>query len=129
MPVCEAARMQRGIPPRLRTTCLCAFALAARMRRGILPPLRICLFEHFCSFRRFGRLLGSYVARRFHSGETEAPLLLAASSPPATIDPALYLPPALRCCLPAQLQCRSLLCIIALLAMLPSCWRPASDKV
>ncbi len=38
----------------------------------------------------------SYVARRFHSGETEAPLLLAASSPPATIDPALYLPPALR---------------------------------
>lgn len=38
----------------------------------------------------------SYVARRFHSGETEAPLLLAATSPPATIDPALYLPAALR---------------------------------
>ncbi|KAK9822983.1 hypothetical protein WJX81_000456 [Elliptochloris bilobata] len=37
-----------------------------------------------------------YVARRFHSGETEAPLLLAATSPPATIDPALYMPPALR---------------------------------
>ncbi len=44
------------------------------------------------------------MARRFHSGETEAPLLLAASSPPATIDPALYLPPALRsgACLPGR---------------------------
>ena len=67
-----------------------------------MSPPPACLADPRCSvfkaIRRSHCSGGnrSYVARRFHSGETEAPLLLAATSPPATIDPALYLPPALR---------------------------------
>ena len=58
----------------------------------------------------------SYVARRFHSGETEAPLLLAATSPPATIDPALYLPPALR---QAPCFCRGRLAVLRVTCPFP----------
>ena len=64
-----------------------------------LPASRSTMIQHSQAAMRHSLWLGarrSYVARRFHSGETEAPLLLAATSPPATIDPALYLPPALR---------------------------------